>query len=127
MRTFHAKVFDDILDASTPLFIDPSFNDALGSVEELSIHGVAVALSGTSPTLTVQIEESPDQINWRNKQGTPEINGLALSLSSFTNVTGTDSGAVPSACYLRLRVQVGGTTPRVIVKLWVTGRAEQAA
>lgn len=125
MRRFQAKVFDDVVDASTPLYIDPSFHDVLGIADGLSIHGVAVALSGTSPTLTVQIEESPNEINWRNKQGTPEINVAALSLTTFTNVQGRDPGSTPSACYLRLRIQVGGTSPRVLVKLWVTGRGEQ--
>lgn len=125
MRTFQALVFDDTLDSSTPLYIDPSFNDELGSMEDLSIFGVAVALSGTSPTLSVQIEESPDQIHWRNKGASPEINAAALSLTTFTNVQGRDAGALPASGFVRLRVEVGGTTPRVDVKLWVAVRSER--
>jgi hypothetical protein len=124
MRTFQALVFDDTLDSSTPLYIDPSFNDELGSMEELVISGVAVALSGTAPTLTVQLEESPNQIHWRNKAGTPEISAAPLSLTTFTNVKGRDAGALPTSGFVRLRVEVGGTSPRVQVKLWVAVRAE---
>ncbi|HKY37239.1 MAG TPA: hypothetical protein VJN18_14950 [Polyangiaceae bacterium] len=125
MRTFQALVFDDTLDSSTPLYVDPSFNDELGSMEELSIFGVAVALAGTAPTLSVQIEESPDQIHWRNKAGSPEINAAPLSLTTFTNVQGRDAGSVPASGFVRLRVEVGGTTPRVQLKLWVAVRAEK--
>jgi hypothetical protein len=124
MRTFQALVFDDTLDSSTPLYIDPSFNDELGSMEELSIFGVAVALAG-APTLSVQIEESPNQIHWRNKGASPEINGVTVSTTTFTNVQGRDAGSVPASGFVRLRVEVGGTTPRVQVKLWVAVRAER--
>ena len=127
MRTFQALVFDDTLDSSAPLYVDSSFNDELGSMEELSIFGVAVALSGTAPTLTVQVEESPNQIHWRNKTATPEINAAPLSLTTFTNVQGRDAGGVPSSGFVRLRVAVGGTTPRVHVKLWVAVRAERGS
>jgi hypothetical protein len=94
-------------------------------MEELSIFGVAVALSGTAPTLSVQIEESPNQIHWRNKGGSPEINAAALSLTTFTNVQGRDNGSAPASGFVRLRIQVGGTTPRVQLKLWVAVRAER--
>lgn len=122
-REFQALVFDDILDSSSPLYISPEFNDDLGAIEELSIFGVAIAISGTSPALSVQIEESPDQIHWRNKRSTPEINAAAISLSTFTKVRGHDSGTLPSSGFIRLRVEVGGTAPRVSVKLWVALRS----
>jgi len=124
MRVFQAEIFDQTLD-STPLYVDSAYNSLLGSMEELSIFAVADVLSGTAPTLTVQIEESPNQIHWINKQVSPEINAAALSLTSTTTAQGRDLGSLPSSGFIRLRVQLGGTTPRARVRLWVTVRVEQ--
>jgi hypothetical protein len=125
MRLFHAQVYDENIEGTTALYTDPSNNGLFGSVEELSIFAVADTVSGTTPTLTVQIEESADQIHWVNKIPTAEINAQALSLTVKTVVVGRDNGSVPSSGFLRLRVSLGGTTPKAHVRLWVTGRGEQ--
>jgi hypothetical protein len=125
MKAFQAQVFDDLLDTGVSLYNDPTFNDVLGQAEELSIFAVVYGISGTAPTLTVQIEESPDQVNWRNKQVTPEINGVLLSLTTITTILGRDSGSLPSSAFVRLRFALGGTTPRAQVKAWITARIEE--
>ena len=124
MRVFHAKAFDDIVDTGVSLYNDPTLNDVLGHAEEISITAVVYGISGTSPTLTVQLEESPDQIIWQNKQGTAEINAASISLTAITTAAGRDPGSTPSSGFVRLRVQLGGTSPRAHVKLWVTARCE---
>lgn len=125
MRLFHAQLYDENLEGTTALYTDPSNNALLGSVEKLTLFTIADTVSGTTPTLTVQIEESPDQVNWSNKAGTAEINAVALSTSQKTITVGRDNGSVPSAGFLRLRVVLGGTTPKAHIRIWVTGRGEQ--
>jgi len=118
-------MYDENIEGTTALFTDPSQNALLGSVEKLTIYTITDTVSGTSPTLTVQIEESPDQINWTNKSGTAEINGVALSTTQKTSTVGRDNGTVPASGFIRLRVSVGGTTPKAHIRIWVTGRGEQ--
>jgi len=118
-------LYDENVEGILPLFTDPSHNALLGSVEKLSIFAITDTVSGTSPTMTVQIEESGDQVHWINKTGTAEINGAALSTTVLTTAVGRDTGATPSSGFLRLRVVLGGTSPKAHVRLWVTGRGEQ--
>jgi len=125
MRIFHIDLYDDNMEGTTALYTDPSHNALLGSVEKLSIFAITDTVSGTSPTLTVQIEESGDQVHWVNKAGTPEINAVALSTSALTTAVGRDAGGTPSNGFLRLRVVLGGTSPKAHVRLFVTGRGEQ--
>lgn len=124
MRTFQAKVFDDIVDTGITLYSDPTFNDVLGQAEEISIFAVIYGIQGGGETLTVQLEESPNQIHWRNKQGTAEINAVGFSSNVVLTFAGRDTGALPSSGFLRLRVELAGTVPRGHVKLWVTLRTE---
>lgn len=125
MRLFHVGMYDENVEGTTALYTDPTHNNLLGSVEKLSIFALTDTVSGTSPTLTVQIEESGDQVHWTNKVATPEINGTALSTSAVTTAVGRDAGTTPSAGFLRLRVVLGGTSPKAHVRIWVTGRGEQ--
>lgn len=125
MRLFHVAVYDENVEGTGTLYTDPSHNALLGSVEKLSIFAITDTASGTSPTLTVQIEESGDQVHWVSKAGTAEINAAAVSTTALTTAVGRDTGATPSNGFLRLRVTLGGTTPKAHVRLWVTGRGEQ--
>jgi len=125
MRTLQALVLDDFVSDNFPvLYSHPDFNDWLGAVEELSIFAVTDKISGASVTLTVQLEESPDQIHWRNKAATPEIDSVSLGI--FTEVfRGTDAGTVPTAGFARLKVSLTGSSRNVRLRIWVTGRVEE--
>lgn len=125
MRLFHAQIYDENVEGTTALFTDPSHNGLLGSVEKLSIFAITDTVSGTSPTLLVQIEESGDQVHWVNKIGSAEIPATAISTTALTTLVGRDQGTQPSQGFLRLRVVLGGTSPKAHVRLWVTGRGEQ--
>ncbi|HKY37237.1 MAG TPA: hypothetical protein VJN18_14940 [Polyangiaceae bacterium] len=125
MRRFHVLLHDDRIEGTSPLYSDPSHNALLGSVEALCIYSAAENASGTTPTLTVQVEESGNQVYWRNKAGTAEINSVTLSTAARTVAVGRDNGSVPSLGFLRLRVQLGGANPKARVRIWVTGRGEQ--
>lgn len=125
MRLFHAQIYDENIEGTTALYTDPTHNGLLGSVEKLSIFALTDTVTGTTPTMTVQIEESGDQVHWTNKIATAEINATSLSTTAVTTAVGRDAGGTPSAGFLRLRVVLGGASPKAHVRIWVTGRGEQ--
>lgn len=124
MRVFHTLVFNENMEGTTLLYSDPTHNAVLGLVEKLSIFALGDTVTGTT-SLTVQIEESPDQVHWQSKGTAAEINGSALSTSAVVPLVGRDAGTVPASGFLRLRVALTGTTPEAHVRIWVTGRGEQ--
>lgn len=125
MRVFHSLVYDENIESTVNQYIDAAWNSQLGLPDKLTIFAITDTVTGTSPTLTVQIEESPDQVHWLSKAGTAEINATTLSTSTNTIAVGRDPGTTPSAAFIRLRIQLGGTTPKSHVRVWVTGRGEQ--
>ena len=75
----------------------------------------------------MQVEQSPDERRWSNRNTTAEINGVSLSATADNIETANDgdpAGATRLA-FARLRVQLGGTNPTARVRVWVTGRSEQ--
>lgn len=127
MRTFHRCVFDDAIEGTSAVYTGAQWNAVLGLADKLKLVAITDQASGTTPTLTVQIEESADQRNWASKSGTAEINALSVGTSATEIKTGNDAGTVPTGGFVRLRLQLGGTTPKVHVKLYVTGRGELIA
>ena len=125
MRIFHALVFDTTIEGTTALYSDPQYNDPLGAADALSLFAVGDTASGTSPTLTAQMEESGDQVHWNAKAGTAEINAASLSTSANTIAVGRDSGSTPSSGFVRLKVSLGGTSPKARIRLWATGRGDK--
>jgi hypothetical protein len=115
-------VFDDAIEVTTSVYTDPKFNADLATADELLIMGVVTQVTGTSPTITVQIEHSADNRNFANKTGTAEINGVTISTTPPVIVSGNDPGTTPLGGFVRLRIALGGTTPKARVKIWVTGR-----
>lgn len=65
---------------------------------------VVISMSGTSPVLTCQLQESNDLENWKDKgTATPTLTAVGYTL--FSAVTGISSG------YVRLKVTLTGTSP----------------
>lgn len=122
MQAFHVLVFDDALEDTTSVYIDPKFNADLAAADKLQIMGVATQISGTTPTLTVQVEHSPDNRHFVPKSRTAEIDAASLA-SPPVLVSGNDPGTVPSGGFVRLRIALGGTSPKARLRLWVTGRS----
>src|SRR5215210_3744233 len=108
MRVYHALVFDENLEATTALYTDPSFNAQLALCEKLHIFTISDTASGTTPTLTVQIEDSPDGVHFNNRTATAEINAQALSTTNNTTLVARDAGTNLASGFARLRVQLGG-------------------
>lgn len=121
-RRTSTLVFDDFVVGTTAVYTSPEFNDELGRCERLAIQAIADQVTGTSPTLLVQQEHSSDQRNFSNKNGAAEIPATSISTTATTVLTGYELGTNPSHGYIRLRIQLGGTSPQAHVKIWVTGR-----
>lgn len=131
MRVFHSLVFDENIESTATATIDASWNSQLGLPDKLTIFALTdtVSMTGT-PTLNVQIEESPDQVHWLNKTGSAGAAELTATLFTAANTiaVGRDPGTNPSAGFVRLKTWIvgsGGQTPKLHVRLWVTGRGEQ--
>jgi hypothetical protein len=125
MKVFNQLVFEGYISGTTNVFSDSQHNALLGTVDQLSVSGYTAQVTGTSPTLTVQVEQSFDNIRWQNRNGTAEIAAAALATGATeTNVQGQDGNptARPTLCFVRLRIALGGTTPTAQVRLWATGR-----
>ncbi|HVW25107.1 MAG TPA: hypothetical protein VHC69_07025 [Polyangiaceae bacterium] len=127
MRVFHSLVFDENIESSTVTStIDASWNAQLGLPDKLTIFAVVDTVTqGTNvPTLNVQIQESPDQVHWLNKAGSPELTAT-LSTAANTVAVARDPGTTPNAAYVRLQIWLLGNTPKAHIRVWVTGRGEQ--
>lgn len=125
MRQFNALVFDEFISGQTMVFTSAALDDRLGKPNQLSLFAVADNVSGTAPTLSVQIYTSADGRNFvtKSQQG-PEINTISLSTGATNVATGYDqfSGSLGSFGYVRLGITLGGTNPAAHVKIYVTGR-----
>lgn len=123
MRRFHGKILDENIEGTSPIFSSPEHNKVLGLAEDLSLFFLTDTVNAASITITAQIEQSADQMQWQNKAPTPEVDAVAISPSLVTTIVVRDDGTVPSCSFLRLRVSLGGTgAPKAHVRLWATAR-----
>lgn len=124
MLTFHELVFDDIITGTGTTWYTASGDLAqrIGKADALVFQACTSFVSGTSPSLTVTVQHSPEGEDgtWKNADtstysGTV-TNGGAVSGSSglfFPNLLG----------FIRLGFFLTGTSPQCRVKLFVTGRS----
>ena len=123
MHLFHELVWDGYLGGSSAVYSKMGLEELLGRADQLSVSGYAAGMLGSTPTLTVRVEHSFDQIRWMPRNAQPEINALALSTSADTSFSTQDGNpaARPTAPYARLRITLGGTNPAGQLRIWVTG------
>jgi hypothetical protein len=124
MRKANTLAFDDTVVGTTTVYTPTGLNDALGACDKWAIQAVADLVSGTTPTITVQLQHSSDQRNWMNKNTTAEINAQNLSSSATDPKFGSDAGTTPALAFVRLAITLGGTSPQAHVKVWVCLRDE---
>ncbi len=122
MKHFCQLVFSDFVVGTANTYTVPELNDLLASADRLAIQAIVDQVTGTSPTLTIQVEMSSDDRNWSAKSGTAEINAVALDSISTKILTGIEPGTNPGHGRTRLRIALGGTNPQANLKLYVTGR-----
>jgi hypothetical protein len=118
-------VFDDRLTSTAAAYTSADFVYLLGAYSRMRIQALASNVSGTAPTLTVQLEHSADERNFVSVNTTPEINASALAVGAVTNVVSVGTlGTRAQHHAARLRVQLGGTSPQADLKIWVTMRGK---
>lgn len=124
MRIFSQLVFEGYVSGTADVYSDSAHDALLGMADQLSIGGYTAQCTGTTPTLTVQVEQSFDNVRWQNRNATPEINTTSLVTTGETTFQGQDGNptARPTLAYARLRIRLGGTTPAAQVRIWATGR-----
>lgn len=120
MRTTNEVIYDDNVGGTTAVYTAPEMNDKLGAPNKWYLYAIASQASGTTPTLTVQAEQSVNGRDWANIAGTAEINGISLSTTARTlsSVVSQSNGLG----LVRFRIQLGGTNPQCRVALHFTGR-----
>lgn len=127
MLIFRAKLFDGFLKGTGNIYTQTADAELLGAVERISLGVVFTGVAGTSPTFTLQFENSPDGTRWMNQNPTPELSAVSITPisgdTSFEVVTNKASTAVPIANYVRLRFALGGTSPSGYLRLWAVGRS----
>jgi hypothetical protein len=124
MRVFHSLVFDENIESSANIYTDASWNSQFGLPDKLTIFALTDTASGT-PTLTVQIEEGPDQVHWASKSTTGAEISTTIPTTANGLLVGRDPGTTPSAGFIRLRIALTGAGAKSHVRVWVTGRGEQ--
>ncbi len=123
MRSFHQLVFDDYVEGTTAAYTQPQLNELLAMTEMLEVVAVAAQASGTTPTLTIEVQASPDNRNWVTI--TPAVVSAASLSTSAQTIAGGVSSADLRSGFTRLQITLGGTSPKAQLRIHVTGRGEQ--
>ena len=123
MQVFFQKVFDNYISGTANVYTDTSISELLGSVESLSVVARARGVTGTSPTVTLQFENSPDGTRWTNQAGAAEFSSIMATGIDNDFAPFKNGSSVPISNRVRLRITLGGTSPACILILWVLGRS----
>lgn len=117
---FSGKIFSGVInDTSNTYYSEPPFNAALGAGEKYYVELKSSNVTGTSPTVTVSLETSNDNVNWAVR------NNAVISNNAITNttvLTGQDTGTTVGGRFARFGVKAGGTSPNAYVEIWVAAR-----
>lgn len=129
MRQLTLEIFDEIVSGTgQDWYTSASHNDLLGSADALILQAVATGVSGTSPTLTCELEHSGDGRKWNPIGPDAEIDG-----ESIEPPTGSDRAvligrqAESALGFIRVRVRLGGTNPECRLRITATGRVSRTA
>jgi hypothetical protein len=113
-------VFDDVVQGTSTIYTDPTWNEPMGVADVVSIGYIASQVSGTSVTLTIAVETSPDNVNWFTPGGTPPVD--AVSIPANTKTAAGAGYFNNGSRYTRLAITLGGTTPNARLQVWWNGR-----
>ena len=118
-RRFGVMAIDRVVTGGTSFYSASEFNDMFGKVDKLSLLLVLDQIEGTSVTITLDLEESPDGIEWSVKQTLLSATPIFATSIIFSV---EDAGGTPGSRFVRARVALGGTTPVANFRLYVVGR-----
>jgi hypothetical protein len=125
MRIFHRLAFEGYVNSSTSTmnFSDHRLAQDMGAVDVISIGGYAAQVTGTNPTLSIFAWGGFEPWFFQGI-GVTFVSGVPLSTTQETLFQGI--GPQPHTGYkfpfLAFSIQLGGTTPRAFLRIWVTGR-----
>jgi hypothetical protein len=123
MLVFRAKLFDGVLKGTGNVYTQTADAELLGSVERLTIGVAYDGVTGMNPTLTLQLENSPDGTRWMNQNASPEYALAIVGTKGFVYTTNFSSLTVPIGGFVRIRMALGGTSPAGYLRLWAIGRS----
>lgn len=92
----------------------------LGAASTLSCYLVVSAASGTAPTLDVDVQDSPDGVNWYTVKSFAQ--SVAAGQKRIDLLAGT-----PFADAIRFRYTVGGTAPSFTIGILCVAKADPRA
>ena len=124
MRIGTLTLFDETISGTSTLWYTPaSTYDVLGRGDLFAFGATVYNVTGVTPTLTVQVEHSADGQNWTNRVTSPEIGPTNIANASNTMQVGAIDGWQPVMLhFVRLRMQLGGTSRQRRLKLTATTR-----
>jgi hypothetical protein len=120
MRIFTILAFDGYYASSQTSHI--RFAEVMGGVDMLHVGGYTTQVTGTSPTMQLYLEGSPDGTLWSLQKTL--FSALALSTGAETVFQAQDDDPNTSVRfrYTRLGMALQGTDVRCFIQMWVTGR-----
>lgn len=124
MRQFQQLCFDDYVAGTSSVYSAAVLDTLLGRFDRLAVHVVADKVGGTSPRITVMLEHSADSRRWLEKNDIPIVSSVPLTAGTTNSTAGGDESSVASLRYVRLRINLEGTTPRARVRIFVCGRGK---
>lgn len=125
MILYNMKVFEGgITGAATAdaVYTPSELNARLGQADKFFFSARVAQGSGSSPTLTVLMEHSNDNVNWKTKSTPINAQSISGASSGVVTLTGEDTGSSVCGAFVRFLIGLGGTTPSANVQVWVTGR-----
>lgn len=104
------------------MYTDFSHAEAMGLADVVMVLVMSHQATGTSPTLSVDVETSPDGINWASWLGGTVINAQALSTSALTFLASNPVYFQNGARFMRLKLTLAGTGPSSRLNVYWIGR-----
>ena len=115
-RIYNEVVFDEKVEGTAPVYSDAEWIPKLSCVDSVNLGAVVTQCAGSNTTLAVFLENSMDMVLWREAEDV--INPiLTQDLSTTSKTVQTFSNSFSPTFFVRLRVELGGSTPRARVKL----------
>lgn len=121
MLLFNQEVFDDIIDTTNWWYTSSDYNELLGRADALLRVVYPTLVGGTSPTLTVWLDQSNDNQHWFQPFGNmintqPLVNNQLMQgwvVNGFSSIF----------AFCRIRIGLGGTNPTCQLKMTMVGRS----
>jgi len=129
MRLFNALILDEFIEGTGQPGPSLGWALLLARAETLKFTFIVDTISGTSPTLTVNLIGSLGDDTSANAEVSKALLSNQSLTAGVTSVVTATYSAVdatnPPLRYLSLATAVGGSSPKAHVRAWVCGRGPQ--